>query len=614
MRIFISIILMMIAIVLLIISVARTNKYTKLRKKKEKKHPDKDYMKLDSFTTSLYIIAALLFVVAVFLPGKFSAKDPTELGEDVQFLRKDKDVKAAAAYGVYRPASESYSNPTRLGVGWEAINNGIVVTNLKREERIYFGDADDYFALPGVSTFRGNNYRDSATYGTGKISSGSVEISWERDTGVLIDTSWAGCGWTGQPLVVEWDEETRQIMNLYNYKKDKNNLVEVIYPTLDGRIYFFDLEDGNPTRKTINIGMCFNGSGTLDPRGYPLLYVGAGDKNSDDDTPKMYIISLITGRVLFSYGGEDRLSLRTDNNSWSAYDTLPLVDAETDTLIWAGENGIIYTFKLNTVYDKEAGTISVSPDTPVRARYFTNRMEDDEYWYGYEASPCIVENYMYITDNGGMLYCVDLTTMEVVWAQDIQDDSNSTPVFERTGEGSGYVYAAPTLHWTEGKDHKGIINLYKIDAITGKIIWQVPYEICNPDSIAVSVTGGVQSTPLLGADETDIEGLIIYTIARTPEEETGLLVALDKETGEEVWRHDMEAFTSSSPTAVYSKDGTSYIVVCDSLGTMTIVRGSTGTAVTSVNLGSLIESSPVVFEDTIVVGTCGQKIFAIQMK
>ena len=36
---------------------------------------------------------------------------------------------------------------------------------------------------------------------------------------------------------------------------------------------------------------------------------------------------------------------------WHAYDSSPLVDAETDTLIYPGENGILYTIKLNTVFD-----------------------------------------------------------------------------------------------------------------------------------------------------------------------------------------------------------------------------------------------------------------------
>ena len=610
MRIVISIILMMIAIVIFVLAATRTAKYTKMRKRKEKKHPDKEYMKLDSFTSSLYTIGALLFIVALLLPGKAAAKDKTELGEFTQFLHKDTNQKDAVSYGAFRPASEPTSNPTRHNVGWEVINGTAIVTNLNRQDRIYLSTDDEYFALPGISTFRGNNYRNSATYGITDVKAGTLDTLWDYDMIITEDSVRTGCGWTGQPLVVEWDEETRQMMKMYRYKKNKDHLVEVIYPTLDGYIYFLDIEDGSPTRDPIFIGQRFNGSGSLDPRGYPLLYVGSGDIDIDGEKPRMYIISLITGRVLFTYGENDRMSLRSDNNYWCAYDSAPLIDADTDTLIWPGENGILYTFKLNTEFDKEAGTISVAPTTPVRTRYFTNRMDEEEYWYGYESSASIVDNYLYITDNGGMVFCVNLTTMELIWAQNIEDDANSSPVFERVSDKRGYIYVAPTLHWTADRENKGTISIYKIDALTGEIVWQTPYEVYNTEE----ATGGVQSTPLLGAKGTDIEGLVIYTIANTSPEGAGLVVALDTKTGEEVWRRSMSIYTASSPTAVCEIDGTSYVVVCDALGRITLLQGATGEGITSIDLGIMIEASPIVYKDTIVVGTRGQKIYGIEVK
>ena len=46
--------------------------------------------------------------------------------------------------------------------------------------------------------------------------------------------------WTGQPLLVQWDDNVRNIMNINPEKKSKRDLVEVIYATLDGHIYFLD--------------------------------------------------------------------------------------------------------------------------------------------------------------------------------------------------------------------------------------------------------------------------------------------------------------------------------------------------------------------------------------
>ena len=123
----------------------------------------------------------------------------------------------------------------------------------------------------------------------------------------------------------------------------------------------------------------------------------------------------------------------------------------------------------------------------------------------------------------------------------------------------------------------------------------------------------MQSTPLLGKPGTDIEGLIIYTVARTPHGYDGVIVALNKETGDVVWENSMENYTWSSPTAVYTEGGKSYIVLCDSVGYMYLLDGTTGEIYSTIGLGSNIEASPAVFEDTILVGTRGQKIYAIKV-
>ena len=494
-------------------------------------------------------------------------------------------------------------------IRWEIFENGALRHSYERESPISFGAPEDYFALPGVSTFRGNNYRDSATYGTADVVEKRLETIWYKSTGTIAGGSWSGNGWTGQPLMVKWDDDTKQIMNLYPEKKAQANLVEVIYASLDGMIYFLDLADGSQTRDPLNIGMCFKGAGTLDPRGYPLLYVGSGDVNAAGQPPRMYIISLINGAILYEGGYDDGLSLRTDNDNWCAFDSTPLIYGETDTLIWPGESGILYTMDLNTQYDKSAGTISVHPSNQVVTRYHTGRSSSENYWCGYEAGANIVENYLYISENGGMFFCIDLNTMELVWAQDTKDDSNSTPVFERTSSDSGVLYTAPSLHWTQDSDATGTISIFKLDATSGEILWEKPYHVHTVNG----VSGGVQSSPVLGKEGSALDGLIIYGIARTNTVDSGTLVALNTDTGEEVWRLDMDYYAWSSPVAVYSNDGNAYIVLCDSNGNATFVDGTTGTVLDTEYLGGLVEASPAVYNDMLVVGTrtkqiCGVKI------
>ena len=505
----------------------------------------------------------------------------------------------------FDPAHTDTSNPESWGIQWEIIQNGSIVDSYTREEAISFGDGSAYTELEGIVTFRGDNYRSGATYGTANVTKETLSALWSSNIGSF--NGWPGSGWTGQPLIVRWDKDVKQIMNLYPEKKAKEGLVEVIYATLDGFVYFYDLDDGSYTRDKLWVGMNFKGAGSLDPRGYPLMYVGSGDY-ADGKTPRMYIISLIDGSILYERSGSDSFTLRSD---WAAFDSSPLVDAETDTLIWPGESGILYTIKLNTQFDAEAGTISIDPEETVKCRYTTSRSSGGKYWLGYEPSAVIVDRYLYISENGGMFFCINLDTMELIWAQDTKDDSNSTPVFEwdESGE-TGYIYTAPSLHWTANSSNQGNLSIYKLNAKTGEIVWEYKYD-CHTVS---GVSGGVQSTPLLGKSGTDLEGLVFYSIARTPNAYNGVLVALDTETGEAVWEMSMDNYTWSSPTAVYGESGKSYIVICDSVGNVSLLEGTSGKILSTVNIGSNVEASPAVFGNIVVVGTRGQKIYGLKVE
>ena len=575
--------------------------YRNRQRKKGRRGPKKP----DLLTQGVCVLAAVLLLLSVVLFLAGGKKAPKQEAQP-EYAPSAEPVKEIP----FQAKGAESTDPDNWQIRWEIFQNGAISHTYNRTEPISFGDPEDYFALPGVGTFRGNNYRDSATYGTANIQEKTLNTAWTAKTGVLAGSTWSGNGWTGQPLIVKWDDATKQCMNLKQDKKDKADLVEVIYASLDGKIYFLDLDDGSQTRPTIDVGMCFKGAGSLDPRGYPLLYVGSGDVNSQNDPPRMFIISLIDGSILFEYGQNDPLSYRKDNDNWSAFDSAPLVSADTDTLIWPGENGILYTMKLNTVFDKTAKTISVAPETPVVTRYLTERTNQSSYWAGYEASASIVENYLYVSENGGMFYCIDLNTMELVWAQDTKDDSNSSPVFERHDKIRGYVYTAPSLHWTKDSKSQGTISIYKLDAVTGEIIWEKPYNVHTVEG----VSGGVQSTPLLGKEGTSLEGMIIYSIARTDKVGSGTLVALDTDTGEEIWSMPMSYYPWSSPTAVYGEDGTGYIIQCDSKGTMFFIDGTTGTVLDKQSLGGLVEASPAVYEDTVVVGTRLMKIYGIKVK
>lgn len=501
------------------------------------------------------------------------------------------------------PHSTDKSDPANWNIKWEINAGGSFVSSYQRNESITFGLGDTYFRLPGVAGFRGNNYRDSATYGTVNVVNKTLTEVWQREISALPKASsgaWTGAGWTGQPLVVQWDEATKAIMNLKPEAKAKADLVEVIYATLDGHIYFYDLETGDYTRDPMDIGMAFKGAGALDPRGYPIMYVGSGDRTREGKQPRMFIISLIDCSIMYEYGHEKEFNIR----SWRAFDASPLVDAETDTLIWPGENGLLYTIKLNTNYNKAAGTLSINPDKPVFNRYMTDLNTDPGNDLGMENSPIIVENYLYVGDNRGTYFCVDLNTMKLLWAQEIKDDQNATAVFEWGKDGKGYIYLGTSMEHSDGTCY-----MYKLDALTGEIIWETSW-----DNIVYNknVSGGILSTPLLGKKGTEYEGMIFFHVAKSPSEYEGTLMALDTDTGEVIWKKNMK-YCWSSPVAIYSEDGKAYMIICDSVGNAILIDGKTGNTIDSIGLGSNVEASPVVFNDMLVVGTRGQKVYGIKI-
>lgn len=482
------------------------------------------------------------------------------------------------------------TDPANWEVDWGIIVDGKITESYTREEKIFFNEGD-YFALPGISTFRGDNYRTDASYGTVDVSNPSLSKIWSMNVGYLSGPEWGGCCWTGQPLVVQWDAETKAIMNLYEDKKAKEDLVEVIYAKADGYVHFFDMDDGSYTRDPVYVGMEFKGSGAVDPRGYPILYVGAG-LTLGGKQQCIYAISLIDGSKLYERSGYEELAPRY----WFGFDGAPLVDAETDTLIWAGESGILYTIKLNTQYDKAAGTITMNPEEPVMARY-SDKYTKQGRNAGYESSVTAVENYLYLGDNAGLLKCVDVNTMEVIWTQSIVDDINATPVFDWGKDGNGYLYTAPSMDYAGYYDVD--LPICKLDARTGEILWTYTVS-CSTDS---SAPGGILATPILGREDTDLEDLIIFSVGRTPNIYVGRVIALNKETGEVVWEYKTNSYMWSSPVALYTESGKSYIFQADASGVCYLLDGATGKEVDRYDVDVTVEASPVAFGNKIMLGS-----------
>ncbi len=509
---------------------------------------------------------------------------------------------------IQKGTAESFSD---IGFSSSVMANKQEVSSYSRETPITFGTGAEYTKVKGIITFGGSNYRDSFTYGTATVTQKTLTRVWAKDIGSLSVPdygTWTGTGWTGMPLIVQWDDTVRATLGVYDQYKTKSGFTEVIYPTMDGNIYFWELESGEPTRDPINIGVVTKGTASLDPRGYPLLFTGQGIPSDVNGAGAWFrIISLIDNKVLKAYGGEDPFSYR----KFQAYDSSALVDAETDTLIQPGENGVLYTMKLNTQYDPDAGTISIDPDPLTKYRYTASGYGegDTNRWWGIENSVAVWREYAFFTDNGGYLQCLDLNTLEPQYVVDVLDDSDTSIVIEEDPENKTfYLYTANEVDKQKSVTNGLGKNVHrKIDGLTGEVLWEKTYDA---NIGRESSNGGTLTTPHVG--HGNISDIVIYSSTLLPVTVNGestvgaRLIAYDKVKGDELWRYEQSDGYWSSPVVVYDEKENAYLIQCDRGGIMRIHDPRDGKVLYELDIGSRIESTPAVFNNMIVVGTRGQ--------
>lgn len=506
----------------------------------------------------------------------------------------------------FEPHAVEGTEPENLIKSTAIMVDGEVVKEYENQYDILFDLPERYAQIDGVVTFRGDNFRSGAAYGTANVSSKSLSVVWKNSTGGLADSdgfNWTGSGWTGQALVAKWPEATRKNMTaMYDWAREKKDLVEVIHATLDGYVHFYELSTGEKTRDALFLGFNFKGAGALDPRGYPILYVGAGVDSSAKGSARALVVNLLDNSIMFEFGKNDGFADR----GWYMFDSSPLVSAETDQLIYPGESGILYIIHLNTKYDEANGTLSVDPDNIVKWKYKGTRT-GSKYWLGVESSAAIINHYAFLADNGGNLMCLDLNTLKLVWVQDILDDTNCSPVVS-IEDGHPYIYISTSFHMGWRSSYKAEIPIFKIDAETGEIVWKTSYECYTVSDLS----GGVQGTIAVGKNK--LSDMIFVPVARTPGAGSGTLVALRKDTGEKVWERETSVYSWSSPVDFYDKDGNGYLAYCNTGFNLYLIDGKTGDVLDQMNLGGNIEASPVVYNSYIVVGTRANRTYCVEVK
>ncbi len=500
-------------------------------------------------------------------------------------------------------------------------------TSYERKEPMNMPAGDDYLKYPaGVVTFRGNAFRQNAASGSLDAAPASLSLLWTVEAGSVAGSSrnYYGIGWTGQPVISRWASDVRKSMELEQARRDQKNLTEVIVAGLDGKIYFLDLKDGSATREAIDFGYPMRSTPSLDPLNYPLMTSGQYArkmKSGTSDDIGMYYFDLMNRKELRLVDGIDR-KLDRPYNAVGAFDTSALIDRTSHTLIGIGTNGLLFTEKLDRTMSKnlDTGLLEFKFKEPTETVTLMSHTKNQKNAYAAcESSLAMYGSYAYYADLDGVLRCVDTTTMKTAWAVETGDAVRAAIALDlEEGETANTLWLY-TANLVNNRGTKGNVTIRRYNAMTGEQDWA--YAIHCADTKKKDVTfnatviPGAMASPVIG--QKGLNKLVYFTLSSVSAKGAaeagmgesaipGVIIALDKESGKVVWHKTMEAYAYSSPVAVYGEDGKGWIIQACSNGLITLMDGLTGETVNTLQVSGVIEGSPAVYDDTLVIGTTGK--------
>ena len=470
----------------------------------------------------------------------------------------------------------------------------------------------------GVLTFRGNAFRTNGAVGTVE-SADTLQQIWEVQTGSVRGSSqtYYGTEWTGQPAIVQWSRQVRELSNIDESKRSVKSLKEVIVAGADGNIRFLDLEDGNMTRNSIKLGYPMRGTPSVHPGGFPYMNVGQYARKMKVKTGKIGLrqYNLYTQKELTLVDGLDGTMHRAYNDAGS-FETSALIDLTSDCVVTAGTNGMLYLINLNSEFDYLVGSYKSKPSTIVM---ISKTKGQKNVRTAVESSIAMYDKYVYYADMDGILRCVDTDHLAPVWAVNTGDAVMAAVALDMPADEQLDLYTANMLV----NRKKGSAQIRRYDALSGKEIW------CTEIGVAKDSKGktdsGCKASPVIG--ENRLDGLVYFTVTGLNDDgraklnvkgdAKAALAALDKETGKIVWAYGLSDRSVSSPIAVYDGDGNGRIIQCAWDGSIIMVDGLTGELAAQITVEGNIEASPAAYNDIMVVGTTGkdtEHIYGIRIR
>jgi outer membrane protein assembly factor BamB len=427
-------------------------------------------------------------------------------------------------------------------------------------------------SVSGLLTFRGNPTR--TWHGAGPVP-GAPRVVWQYPNAKMCSlskefdevTNWCGTGWTGQPAVFDRDGRTW-----------------VVFGAFDRAVHFVDAATGTDILAPFVTGDLVKGSVTIDPNGFPLVYVGSRDNNF---------------RVLAFDGPEVRELWRLDahsiapslwNDDWDG--SALVID---DFLFEGGENSRFHVVRLHRGYDA-GGRVTVAPELVFHAPGWDDELlravGDSD--VSIEGSVAISGNTLYFANSGGLVQGWDIGPLregtgdpQRVFRFWTGDDSDGTIAVDE----SGMLYLG-----SEWERHNAraveVGQMMKLDPSRPDqpLVW-------SQHDNAIAKAGVYSSAAVVG-------DIVLFTTY------SGRAVAIDRATGEIRWEKRLPSPLMGSPVVV---DGVWLQGDCRGVLHAFDVHD---TAVDppelwQVPLGSCIESTPAVWHGRIYVGTRGGFVHAV---
>jgi len=487
---------------------------------------------------------------------------------------------------------EPYSHPDTILPSIEGMKYSITIFDSITPGRIN-SYKDPYAKAPGILTFRGNLERTAPSIGSIKGTPDTLITEWKFKTRLdFRETNhgrWGGgTGWTGQPLYVEWpDSLVEAFRNDTAARATLPSNREVIFTSLNSYLHFLDYETGEMSRDTLNLHNPVKGTPMLDPTLNGRLYVGHGVLADKEYGWGQMTIDLKKHKVIHFMRHDYRAW-----NGWNANDASPIRVGQF--IFHVSENGTIYKWL----------------DTPDGRRLHSTlryRMKGEKA-AGIEASMSVWRNYGYLNDNHGHVICINLDNLQPVWRYDNHDDCDCTPVVSHEDEGT-FIYTGSEL---DRHPLDSLCHFVKLNALTGDTVWTIDTPCLRFFKKGKHFDGGYYSTSLLGRG--DCSNLIFNNRVLNMKKQNGEFVAIDKKTGHEVYTTRLKTYTWSSPVGLLNEQGEFFVLTFDSVGFCYIIEGRTGRILYIRRVGGNFESSPIVIDNHVVIGSRNGNMYKFRVE